>query len=66
LPELAHVAAVRYGWPEDALFQTLAQSERAMRDIELADTEALELVRELQRYAERLEPAGPKEHVAWR
>jgi hypothetical protein len=66
LPELAHVAAVRYGWPEDALFQTLAQSERAMRDIELADSEALELVRELQRYAERLEPAGPKERVAWR
>ena len=37
-----------------------------MRDIELADSEALELVRALQSYAERLEPASPKEHVAWR
>ena len=32
----------------------------------IAAYKAAELVRELQRYAERLEPAGRKEHVAWR
>ena len=37
-----------------------------MRDIDLDDREALELVRELHRYGERLEPSSPKEHVAWR
>jgi hypothetical protein len=55
LPELAHAAAGRFGWPEDALLDTLARSERAMRSIQLEDKEALELVRQLHDYSDRLE-----------
>ncbi|HEX4077104.1 MAG TPA: DUF4350 domain-containing protein [Candidatus Acidoferrales bacterium] len=55
LPEIAHAAAGRFGWPEDALLDTLARSERAMRSIQLEDTEALELVRQLHDYSDRLE-----------
>jgi hypothetical protein len=67
LPELSRAAAARFGWPEEALFRTLLQSERAMRDIDLGDREALEMVRELHTYAEYLEPSkNPKENLAWR
>ncbi|MFZ0786031.1 MAG: hypothetical protein WAM67_09580, partial [Candidatus Acidiferrales bacterium] len=55
LPELAHAAAGRFGWPEDALLDTLARSERAMRSIQLEEKEALELVRQLHEYSDGLE-----------
>jgi len=55
LPELAHAAAARFGWPEDPLLDTLARSERAMRSIQLDEKDALELVRQLHDYSDRLE-----------
>jgi hypothetical protein len=68
LYQLSRAASTRFGWPEDALFHTLTQAERAMRDINLDDQEALELVRVLHEYSDRLEtrqkPA--KENLAWR
>ncbi|MBZ5502409.1 MAG: DUF4350 domain-containing protein [Acidobacteriia bacterium] len=54
LPEVCHAAAARFGWPETALLDTLARSERAMRNINLDEREALELVRELHDYTHRL------------
>jgi hypothetical protein len=60
LPEIAHAAAERFGWPEDALLDTLARSERAMRSINLDEKEALELVRELHDYSDRIESARHK------
>lgn len=57
LPELAHAASGRFGWPEDALLDTLARSERAMRSIDLDEKEALELVRQLHDYSDRIESA---------
>ena len=57
LPELAHAASGRFGWPEDALLDTLARSERAMRSINLDEKEALELVRQLHDYSDRIESA---------
>jgi Domain of unknown function (DUF4350) len=55
LPELAHSALSRFGWPEAALLDTLARSERAMRSINLDEKEALELVRQLHEYSDRVE-----------
>jgi Domain of unknown function (DUF4350) len=68
LPELCQVAAARLGWPADALFHTLAASERATRDINLDSREALDLVRELYEYANRLElqPSPTQEKSAWK
>ncbi|HTW22288.1 MAG TPA: DUF4350 domain-containing protein [Candidatus Baltobacteraceae bacterium] len=57
LPEIARVSASRFGWPEAALLDTLARSERAMRNINLDQAEALELVRELHDYSNRIESA---------
>jgi len=62
LPQLAHAACKRFGWPEAALLDTLARSEHAMsehamRNINLEEKEALELVRELHDYSERAESA---------
>jgi hypothetical protein len=68
LAELSRAASARFGWPEEALFHTLTQAERAMRDINLDDQEALELVRVLHEYSNRVE-AGQKpakENLAWR
>jgi hypothetical protein len=68
LPELCRAASSRFGWPEDALLDTLARSERAMRNINLNEDEALYLVRQLHDYSARLEPRGhaERENPAWR
>jgi uncharacterized protein DUF4350 len=68
LPELSRAASGRFGWPEDALLDTLARSERAMRNIALDENEALYLVRQLHDYSARLEPKGraDQETTAWR
>ena len=68
LPELCRAASSRFGWPEEALLDTLARSERAMRNINLDDKEALYLVRQLHDYSARLEPKGraEQEMPAWR
>ena len=68
LPELCRAASSRFGWPEDALLDTLARSERAMRNINLDEKEALYLVRQLHDYSARLEPKGraEQENPAWR
>ena len=68
LPELCSAASVRFGWPEEPLLDTLARSERAMRSINLEETEALYLVRQLHEYSARLEPRGrsEQESSAWR
>jgi hypothetical protein len=55
LPEIAHAAFGRFGWPEAALLDTLARSERAMRNINLDEKEALELVQQLHDYSDRIE-----------
>jgi Domain of unknown function (DUF4350) len=68
LPELSRAASGRFGWPEEALLDTLARSERAMRNINLDEKEALYLVRQLHDYSARLEPKGraDQEMPAWR
>ena len=68
LPDLCRAAAARFGWQEPALLDTLARSERAMRNISLGDREALELVRQLHDYSATLEPSGgaEQETPAWR
>jgi hypothetical protein len=68
LPELCRAASARFGWPEDALLDTLARSERAMRSINLDEPEALYLVRQLHEYSARLEPRGraDQENIRWR
>jgi|HubBroStandDraft_1064217.scaffolds.fasta_scaffold17443_3 hypothetical protein len=68
LPELCRAASSRFLWPEDALLDTLARSERAMRSINLDEQEALYLVRQLHDYSARLEPRGraDQENTAWR
>jgi len=58
LADVCRAAAARFGWKEEPLLDTLARSERAMRNIRLDDREALELVRRLHAYSARLEPAG--------
>jgi hypothetical protein len=55
LPELARAALSRFGWPEAALLDTLARSERAMRSINPDEKEALELVQQLHDYSDRIE-----------
>jgi hypothetical protein len=68
LPELCRAASRRFGWPEDALLDTLARSERAMRSLKLDEGEALELVRNLHDYSDRLAPYIPpgQEKPAWK
>jgi Domain of unknown function (DUF4350) len=68
LPEIARIAGARFGWPEEELLDTLARSERAMRNINLDESEALYLVRQLHEFSGRLEPKGraDQETVAWR
>ena len=58
LPEIARLAGTRFGWPEEALLDTLARSERAMRNINLDEAEALYVVRQLHEFSARLEPKG--------
>jgi len=55
LPVLCQAAADRLGWPADTLFNTLSDAERAMCEMNLASAEALELVRELHGYLDRLD-----------
>jgi len=67
LPDICRSAAARFGWQEDALLDTLARSERAMRNINLNDRDALDLVRQLHDYSATLEPlGGEQETPAWR
>ena len=68
LPELCRAASTRFGWPEDSLLDTLSRSERAMRNINLDESEALYLVRQLHELSARLEPTGraDQETPAWR
>lgn len=61
LPEICRAGAVRFGWQEEPLLDTLARSERAMRSINLDDREALDLVRRLHGYTASLEPASGAE-----
>jgi hypothetical protein len=68
LPELCHAAADRLGWPANALFNTLSDAERAMRDINLENTVALELVGELHGYLDRMDSRTmpTKERPSWK
>jgi len=68
LPEIARLAGTRFGWPEEELLDTLARSERAMRNINLDEAEALYVVRRLHEFSARLEPKvrADQETVAWR
>ena len=68
LPVLCQAASERLGWTSSALFNTLSDAERAMRDIHLENGEALDLVRAIHGYMDRLEsqlkPA--KEGHSWK
>jgi len=68
LPDLCQTAAGRLGWPANALFNTLSDAERAMRDINLENTEALELVGELHGYLDRMDSQRnpTKERPSWK
>ncbi len=67
LPDVSRAASARFGWQQASLLDTLARSERAMRNINLDDREALDLVRQLHDYSAALEPlAGEQEIPAWR
>jgi len=67
LPDICRAAAARFGWQEASLLDTLARSERAMRNINLNDRDALDLVRQLHDYSATLEPlGGEQETPAWR
>jgi Domain of unknown function (DUF4350) len=68
LSELCRAASSRFGWPEEALLDTLSRSERAMRNINLEEAEALYLVRQLHELSARLDPKGrtDQEAPAWR
>ena len=55
LPALCQAASDRLGWTGSALFHTLSDAERAMRDIQLENSEALDLVRAIHGYLDRLE-----------
>jgi len=67
LPDISRAAAARFGWQEASLLDTLARSERAMRNINLNDRDALDLVRQLHDYSATLEPLGSEQETpAWR
>jgi hypothetical protein len=68
LPEFCRVAHARLGWPGEELFNTMSHAERAMRDIDLDDREALELICELHDFTDRLESRQhtAKESRAWK
>ncbi len=68
LPQFCQVVHDRLGWSENEFLHTMSHAERAMRDINLNDAEALELVRELHDYMNRLEsrPKIAKESRAWK
>jgi uncharacterized protein DUF4350 len=55
ISEFSRLASARLGWPEPALFETLFESECAMRRIDLDESEALNLVGILHDYSEGLE-----------
>ena len=54
--ELALAAAARLGWKDPELGATLARAEAAGRARSVSSTEALEIVRRLEGWAEKLEP----------
>ncbi|MBZ5644551.1 MAG: DUF4350 domain-containing protein [Acidobacteriia bacterium] len=68
LPALCEAAEEHLGWQSGTLFNTLSDAERAMRDINLENGEALDLVRGLHGYLHRLEtqrkPA--EERTSWK
>lgn len=68
LPQLSHLVHTQLGWPENEFLHTMSHAERAMRDIKLNDAEALQVVRELYDYMDRLEtrPKTLKESPAWK
>jgi len=68
LPELCRAAADRLGWSADTLFHTFSQAEHAMRDINPDNEEALDLVRKLHEYSDRLESQRKptKEGPSWK
>jgi hypothetical protein len=68
LPDVCRAAAARFGWKQAPLLDTLARSERAMRDIHLDEREALDLIRRLHDYTADLEPqdGAEQETPRWR
>ena len=68
LAELCHAAADRFGWSADTLFHTFSQAECAMRDINPDNEEALDLVRKLHEYSDRLESQrkSGEERPSWK
>lgn len=53
--ELARMSQRTWGWDEQALLGTLARADRNSRALNVRDNEALEIVQDLQQYAQRLE-----------
>lgn len=66
--ELATAVRERLGWREPGLNDVLYRCERAIRDPELTDDEALQLVQALEQYthALRLSTRSTKEKTGWK
>jgi len=59
--ELARTGSRTLGWEEQALVGTLARADRNSRTLDVSDSEALEIVRDLHDYMARLELRGAPE-----
>ena len=68
LPQLTQLVHTSLGWPASEFLHTMSHAERAMRDINISDAEALAVVRTLHDYMNRLEsrPRNAKESRAWK
>jgi hypothetical protein len=62
IPDVCRAAEAQLGWTEPALLDTLLRSERAMRSLNVPESEALDLTQRLHDYTERI--AGPNPGMA--
>ncbi len=67
IARLHEVVRERLGWKQPGFFETLQRAERAARDPDLSDAEALRLVQALEQYAGllQLRPRNPEEVRRW-
>jgi hypothetical protein len=58
----------RLGWKEPGFYETLQRTERAVRDPNLGDAEALSIAQALEQYEDllQLKPRKPEEKRSWR
>jgi hypothetical protein len=68
IAQLHEAVRERLGWKEPGFYETLQRTERAMRDPNLDDAEALSIAQALEQYEDllQLKPRKPEEKRAWR